>query len=437
MKKNMKTKVVSLAVGAMTFCCLGGILPFMSNTNASAATKYETLSGFQIEETAAVRTKDFNGIRFTTNLSQATMTTVNGLLSNPQYGTLLIPADMLGSDELTHETTSVLDSPVSIWQDSDTYTAVLAGSQNSDGSYNSLPESYYNRPIAARSYVTGKNSKGDTVYYYSENTAVRSIGYVAMMAKLDGKVEVAFDNNALVSVLQADGTVVVDNAYGVSTDKAAVIKIGGIALSEEVMEKFGASISYTTSAPGVISVDGTTLTAVSNGTATVTAAATFNGNAIPAASKTYNTDAYKAQSEYKILISETAAACQLNSTTNYLPAQSQAAYDAYYNAFEKTAAYKLQSILLESTALKLDIVTEVVDGYKYIAIGETVLGGASNLADLTKEKDTASEVWVDADGNIIICGTTQQGTLYGVQNLLGDLVGYEFFMETLTRSTRT
>ena len=442
MKKNVKKTIVSLALGAMSVCFLGGALPFMNKTEASAAKAYYTMEGFEIEESAAIRTKDFNGIRFTTNLTEQTITTVNGTLTNPQYGTLLLPADMLGSDELTHETQSVVDAPVKVWVDSDTYTAVLAGGMNEDGSYISLPESYYNRPIAARSYVTGTDSKGNTVYYYSENTAVRSIGYVAMMSQLDGntsdlinsivssvKAELAFDNNQLVSVVQANGTVLIENKYQASTDSAAVIKIGGVAISEAVWNKYNASISYTSSDPSVISVDGTTLTALKAGEATITATATFNGQELASVSKTLSTGAYKAQSDYKILISETAANAQLNSATNYLPAQTQEAYDAYYNAFEKTAAYKLQSILAEATGVKLDIVTEVVDGYKYIAIGETALGGASNLAPLTKEKDTASEVWVDEDGNVIICGTTQQGTLYGVQNLLGDIVGYEFFME--------
>ena len=443
MKKTMKSKIVSLALSAMAVCSLGALLPFMGKTNAAASTAYYTLDGFTISEKASVRTKDYNGIRFTTKLSAETKATVAASLSNPEYGTLLLPADMLGAEELTHETESVVVVPSKIWQDDDTYTAVLAGKKNSDGTYSNLPDSYYNRPIAARSYVSGKDSKGNTVVYYSENTATRSIGYVATLAKLDGnsstmvgdiaadsKVELVFDANEQVSVLQSQavGTAIIENKYDATTDRAAVVTVGGIPLTEEYITQHGIVISYSTSAADVISVSGETLTAKKAGEATITATVNFNGKTLTA-TKTLSTEAYLAKSAYKILISEEAEKCALNEETNYLPAQSADAYNAYYNAFEKTAAYKLQKILEEATGVRLEVVTKVEPGSKYISIGETSLGSSKNLSADVLAKDTASAVTVDSNGNVIICGTKQQGTLYGVQQFLGEFVGYEYFME--------
>ena len=185
MKKNVKNKIVSLLLSATAFCCFGALLPFMSKTDAEAETIYRTLDGLTMNETAAIRTIEPNGIRFTTDVSVEKQEEIKGLINNPQYGTLLLPADMLGSQELTHETKSIVDSVAKIWWDADSYTAVLAGSYNADGTFNNLPDSYYNRPIAARSYVKGTDNKGNTVIYYSETTAVRSIGYVAYMASKD------------------------------------------------------------------------------------------------------------------------------------------------------------------------------------------------------------------------------------------------------------
>jgi hypothetical protein len=73
---------------------------------------------------------------------------------------LIIPADLLGSGELTHSTAKVLDNKTTNWQDDakTMYTSVLVGKDNGDGTFENLSYTYYNRPLVARSYVTGTAS---------------------------------------------------------------------------------------------------------------------------------------------------------------------------------------------------------------------------------------------------------------------------------------
>ena len=438
MKRKFKKSLVSLTLCATLGCAVGAFASLSYFDTQADAPLYYTLQGFEINEEASVRSMDPNGIRFTTVLDEETKSEIASLgLSNVTYGALLLPADFLGTEELTHSTAKVLNIPSTQWQDDaqTTYTSVLVGKDNGDGTYQNLSESYYNRPIAARSYVTGEKD-GKKVTYYSENTAVRSIGYVAYMAQLEGhnsqllsdivsktNVELVF-NGTQISALQAenDGLTVVENKVEQSTSNAVSLMVGGIAVPSSVL----GNVVYTSSASDIISVNGQTLTAEMVGSATITASVTINGKTYTA-EKVMSTDSYKAETEYKILISEDAAAAQLNSSTSYLPVKSEEEYIAYYTAFEKTAAYKLQKILKEATGVELPIVTTIEPGVKYISVGETVLANGINMEGIG---DTEAKVEI-IDGNVIIIGGSQEGTLYGVQRWLGDVAGYEYYIELI------
>ena len=348
--------------------CVIGAFAAMSSFKAKAEDPaYYTLDGFTINEEAAVRSSDPNGIRFTTELSGETKAAIAELgLSNVSYGTLILPADFLGSGELTHSTPKVVDSKTTKWHDDEQtkYTSVLVGEDNGDGTFDNLPESYYNRPLAARSYVKGTKD-GQTVTYYTENTAVRSMGYVAYMAQLGGhntdlingivdstEVKLEFTNERISAYQNsASGAMIIENAIPQSTTTAAVVTVGGIPLPAEFLEENNITISYTSNSDA-ISVNGQTLTAEKVGSAEITASVSFtlNGKKVDrTVTKEMSTEGYKAQSAYKILISEEASNAQLNQNTSYLPAKTEDAYNAYYLAFEKTAAYKLQAILEEAT----------------------------------------------------------------------------------------
>ena len=154
-KKNFIAKIVSLALCATTCLVLGVATLKATEKTAYAATSVEitqeyTLADFKINETAAIRRDAPVGIRFTTNVSSAVKTQIinqlGGDASKIQFGTLIIPTDFLGGEELTHSTPSVVVGTVSEWLNDTTYTVVLGGKGGAN-----LGESYYNRPISARS----------------------------------------------------------------------------------------------------------------------------------------------------------------------------------------------------------------------------------------------------------------------------------------------
>ncbi len=449
MKKSIKKTIISLALCASASCVVGG-LAFMQPEHevadaAVVAASYNTVDGFTIEDTASVRNTNPNGIRFHTVLDAATKATFDGwdVDYDVSYGTLMIPADYLGSQALTHETDSVLDVPVSKWQDEakTTWTSVLAGTSDGQGGYNDLSESYYNRPIVARSYVKVTDGEGNTTYYYTTNTAIRSIGYVAMMEYLDPdgrvteliekvveqtKVELAFNEAGMISAVQNNnaGTAFVENALPQSSDELAVLKIGGMALSDAAkaeLESWGYTydISYTSGNQDVVGVDGTTLTAKAEGESAITASLTVTSDEekaireFPQASITsdtveqiVSTTLYTGVSEYKIYINENSANA----------------------AIERQAAELMQKILADATGIDLPIVTSVSGSDKYISIGETTEAVAVEGWSVTAE--TASQLIVDeTTGNAYFRGVEGKAILYGVQEFLSRHVGYEYLME--------
>lgn len=414
MKKRFKLAIASLALCTVSCAALGVATSFKANESVVTATgetaqigTMNTLSGFMIEEKAAVRRENPMGIRFSTTVSAEMkaqiINNLGGDESKVKFGTLIIPTDFLGDNELTHNTPSVVVGEVSAWSDADTYTVVLGGKGGAN-----LSESYYNRPLSARSFAYNMET-GEV--YYTENTANRSIGYVAYMAQADGddssviadiaeatKKEVVFNENVSIHNDETDGTGLIVNKYEKSSSDVFTLKIGGIVVEE------GVDIQYTSSNPDVISATNGVLKAESNGVATITATFTYNGVQY-SYSKAVSTDHYVSSSPFKILVPASA-------TKN-----------------EMKAAEKLQDIILEATGVELAIITESgneTTADKYLSVGNTVLAQANcAVSDLTK--DSASRVKTVGE-SVFVRGATDAATLYGVQQLLGDLVGYEYYL---------
>ena len=131
MRKTNKKLIVSTLAVATTLCLTGGVSAltvFQGNTTTAYA---ETLDHFLIEEKAAVRRAEPNGIRFTTKVNAETKALASAL-TDVTYGTLLLPEDKLAGGELTFATEDVLNIETSVWTDEETkteYTSVLAGTQ--------------------------------------------------------------------------------------------------------------------------------------------------------------------------------------------------------------------------------------------------------------------------------------------------------------------
>lgn len=421
-KKNFYIRKLLSLLLCMTVCLVLGTASLTKTNKAQAAsvtiTQMHTLSGFEINETAAVRRINPVGLRFTTEVSADTQARLKALLDPDDsgdeivYGTLFLPADLLADEELTHDTPLVTyrDVAANEWKNATTYAVVLGGEEGDD-----LDESYYSRPILARSYALNKDTG---VVYYTENTALRSIGYVAYKAVNDPdptrrdthenvkaianhsetKKELVFNESISVHNSASSGTGVIVNGVNSQSASLFAVKIGGIIDMET-------EISYTTDNESVIAIENGVPTAKSEGKANVTATAIVNGERITQ-TQTVSTTSYAPSSLYRILIPASAG------------------------EYETQAAKKLQSVLQEATGIRLAIVTESGQektSDRYLSIGETKLAKNSCLVD-DLEKETASRVKT-VDNTVFIRGKVERATLYGVQQLLDDTVGYEYFME--------
>ncbi len=220
------------------------------------------------------------------------------------YGTILLPADMLGENELTFSTANILDIKTLNWQSPDkdesgnvinrVYTSVLTANGGQG-----LPESYYNRPIAARAYIKD-NETGDI--YYSPVSVVRSIGYVATMNIATG----SSDSDVLKEIAEAteksislDKTTLVNGADRIVPN----VMFGGMTVPEEHLSRLG--ISYTSSGSGV-SADEESKIISANGTGTATVQATLS---IPGLNFTVNSEETSIQSHELVHVPGTPATC--------------------------------------------------------------------------------------------------------------------------------
>lgn len=141
-----------------------------------------TLNGYQLEDGAAVRLNaDSSGLRFTTQISKEVYESLNGYVS---YGTLMIPTETLGSNELTLNTTDVLN----IANESGVLFVEEEGVYKFRAALTDIPEEAYDQAISARGYATVTYADGTQKTFYTVYTAEnnsRSIKQVALSALLD------------------------------------------------------------------------------------------------------------------------------------------------------------------------------------------------------------------------------------------------------------
>jgi len=160
-----KILAATLAVTAMCTITLGAGL-------FSASGDGNSYEGFKIDG-ASIRNSNPTGLRFETSVPE-TLKNEEGY----SFGTLIIPASILGNAELIKTTENVLDVKAEKWAEGENrFFAVLVGNGFTD-----FPESKYNEQIVARSYA--KNADGEVVYYTDEIS--RSVAKVASEALAKG-----------------------------------------------------------------------------------------------------------------------------------------------------------------------------------------------------------------------------------------------------------
>ena len=176
--KNLKRKIISLAVSAFAF--LGaGAFSLYSNATAKAAADYA--ADLTMKEGAAICLEDgYQGIRWETTVTK------NEAFAGAQFGVLVAPTKNL-TGELTHGTAKAVDLAFPA-NDIDATTA--NATFYSAISYASLPENSgeaYALELTARAYV----NVGGT-YYYTDITdcdTSRSARAIAIEAELSGKLD--------------------------------------------------------------------------------------------------------------------------------------------------------------------------------------------------------------------------------------------------------
>ena len=280
----MRNSIRKTLIGAASFvfvCAIGatGLIntsataetPVLAGTNTTVLTQEiadNALTGFQIYG-ASVRQNDPAGIRFLTILTESDLAQIPS--TNVTFGTLLLPKDMLATDELltvdtqdvlvTKATTPCTDAEVP--EGGLGYFVTLVGN-----GLTAFPESLYDEDFAARSYVKYTYEKdGETVedIVYSSQES-RSMTYVAS-AELYKNPNTDSDSllNKIVATKANVNLAINDNEpeIGFQTGETATVEVSG---------NEGLKYKLTSSNEAVAKVDQDgTLTAVGPGKATITA----------------------------------------------------------------------------------------------------------------------------------------------------------------------
>ena len=268
MKKKQKR---ILLVGAMAALTLTTAFSFGALKNASADT-----SDFVMYEGASVRMGlDLTtGIRFRTDVGAKTKEFLADK-TDVTFGTLIVPTEKLTGENTELDISDVTngtyakDIVTQIWMDeAKTYwCSAIVGKMSENGG--DFLEEEYATELTARSYVAYKTENGTAEILYAANEQTAAIVEVASAALADGEKDY---NNTLKHICN---TVVEEVAF---TQESVVMKkndtLEAFATPKFATAYQGAkniSVKYVSDNEDVVTVVNGVLTAVGNGTATVTA----------------------------------------------------------------------------------------------------------------------------------------------------------------------
>ena len=274
-----KQKLILCAALTGLFAVSGGV--FASQAYQASA---DSVSTFKMNESAALRLSEPEGLRFQVSLSETEKAAFG---EDAEYGVLLLPQAMLGANELKFNANgevavaNTLVIEAKAWtEDNDgsiaTYSCVLSAPLDENGENTVFPAAYYNAPIVARGYV--KEANGEITY--TTNTAMRSIGYIAKLCEVEGltTAEETKDKYAGIATI-AEGTSVQlsvngGNALAEGNSYSPNFAIGGIAAdASDTVE-----ISYASSNDSVVVFENGKFTAKGAGEAVISAWISCNGS---------------------------------------------------------------------------------------------------------------------------------------------------------------
>ena len=174
----MKKRITSILTGifATAFVCSAGSAIYFAQAEETAGTEQSVLT---MQNGASIRYFEPVGIRFVTDIAKDKYAEIMTADENATFGTLILPCELLAEDKtLTIENTNAVNIVAEKWlEDTETtksFTGVLVGTENEDGTYQNFPAEYYDKDLYAVSYCS---YSGTTVY--AANPQTYSVAYIA------------------------------------------------------------------------------------------------------------------------------------------------------------------------------------------------------------------------------------------------------------------
>lgn len=202
------------------------VLPADNNYTFSNITGDHTISvEFEkmlvMVDSATVYFDDNGGIRFSADVSESGIAHLDrqktaGVIKDYTLGTIMLPTDLLGDNELTIDSEKVLNIERTVWKSSVTdgykrMTAVITNVHNKN----------YNRAIAARVYLTVTDANGNSTTLYSDYNESKNTAKVRELAKELLKNESEYDDSD-VAILKNFAEL----PYGVNDAQQAILDEG-------------------------------------------------------------------------------------------------------------------------------------------------------------------------------------------------------------------
>ena len=182
----MKGKIVNVLLGA----CACAFVLSAGTAAAVYAGAEEASPVLTMKEGASVRFFEPTGIRFVTEISKEDYEII-AADETAEFGTLIIPTEVLGNTQITAENYKDLDAELIVTEtwlaDTETtksYAGALVGTETSDGNYENFPAEFYDCELTAVSYCA---YAGKVIF--AENPQRYSMAYAASASIAEGKTD--------------------------------------------------------------------------------------------------------------------------------------------------------------------------------------------------------------------------------------------------------
>ena len=184
----MKGKIVNVLLGA---CACAFVLSAGTAAAVYAGAEEGASPVLTMKKGASVRLFEPTGIRFVTEISAKDYEKIIDADGNAEFGTLIIPTEVLGNTQITAENYKKLDAELIVTEtwlaDTETtksYAGALVGTETSDGNYENFPAEFYDCELTAVSYCA---------YYgkviFAENPQRYSMAYTASALLAEGQTD--------------------------------------------------------------------------------------------------------------------------------------------------------------------------------------------------------------------------------------------------------